>query len=97
MIQRELIPVTVVSFTAGKDEYGQKRQNGSTQRVVDMVVKIYQQTNTNDIRYIDVDLIGLTKDTTITDANQIIIGDNTYEVLQIIPSSRYTQVLMKKV
>lgn len=32
-----------------------------------MVVKLYQQSNTSDVRYIDVSTIGLTKDALITD------------------------------
>ena len=40
---------------------------GESKREVEMVVKLYQQSNTSDVRYIDVSTIGLTKDALITD------------------------------
>lgn len=97
MINREMQLVTVVSFTAGTDEYGQKRNNGQTTRQVEMMVKVYTQNRVNDIRYVDVTNIGLTKDNNITDENQIIIGEDTFEVMYVIPSTRYNQILLKKV
>lgn len=97
MINREMQLVSVVSFTTGKNAYGQKRKNGSTSRTVDMMVKTYTQTNVDDIRYTDVTDIGLTYDASITDENQIVIGEHTYQVLYVIPSRRLYQVLMKRV
>ena len=94
---REAKPVSVVSFTIGTDAYGQKRQLGSTTRTVEMFVKVYSQSNVSDIRYNDVTNIGLTKDSLITDENQIVIDGATYNVLYVIPSGRLHQVLMKKV
>ena len=97
MINREMQSVTVVSFTSGTDEYGQKRNNGQTTRQVEMMVKVYTQNKVNDIRYVDVTNIGLTKDNNITDKNQIIISEDTFEVMYVIPSTRYNQILLKKV
>ena len=97
MINRDKQLVKVITFTSGKDEYGRPRKNGSTKREVEMFVSIYQQRNVNDIRYVDVSTIGLTEDKDITDANQIMIGDDKYQVLYVIPSRRLYQVLMKKV
>ena len=94
---RELKPVSVVSFATGTDAYGQKRKQGSTTRTVEMVVKIYAQSNVSDARYCDVTNIGLTYDTSITDENQIVIDGATYNVLYVIPSGRMCQILMKKV
>ena len=94
---REAKPVSVVSFTTGTDAYGEKRKLGSTTRTVDMVVKIYSQTNVSDVRYCDITNIGLTYDASITDENQIIVNGTTYDVLYVIPSGRLHQVLMKKV
>lgn len=96
MIMREMKPVSVVTFTSGTDAYGQKNKNGSTTRTVDMVVKIYKQTNVDDIRFTDVTDIGLTYDKTITDANEVIIDGNHYNVLYVIPSNRLYQILLKK-
>lgn len=97
MINREFQKVSVVSFTTGKDAFGIKRNNGSTSRTVDMVVKIYQQQNTSDARYVNVTDIGLTYDKDINDANQIVVGEDTYDVLYVIPSNRLNQILMKRV
>ena len=97
MINRELRPVHLVSFPSGTDKYGQKIRQGETKQLIEMVVKIYSQTNVSDIRYNDVELIGLTK-ATVNDSQQIWIDDkNKYCVLYVIPSGRYTQILMKKV
>ncbi len=97
MIYREMQPVSVVSFTSGTDAYGQKRKNGSSSRVVDMFIRTYSQINVADVRYADVTDIGLTTDTAITDENQIEVGEQTYQVLYVIPSRRFYQILMKRV
>lgn len=97
IFNRELKPVSVVSFTTGTDAYGQKRKQGSTSRTVEMFVKVYSQSNVSDVRYCDVTNIGLTYDTSITDENQIVIDGATYNVLYVIPSGRMYQILMKKV
>lgn len=97
MINREMKQVQVLTYNAGKDAYGRPRKDGSVSHNADMMVKIYQQKNVDDIRYVDVTHIGLTADKTITDSNQIIIDDDTYQVLYVIPSNRLNQVLMKKV
>lgn len=96
MINREMKPVLLISFTSGTDKYGQKRNNGNTEEKIEMAVKVYSQTNVSDIRYNDVELIGLTK-TAVKDSQQIKIDDIVYQVLYVIPSGRYNQVLMKKV
>lgn len=96
MINREMKSVLLISFTSGTDKYGQKRNNGNTEETIEMAVKVYSQTNVSDIRYNDVELIGLTK-TAVKDSQQIKIDDIVYQVLYVIPSGRYNQVLMKKV
>lgn len=97
IFNRELKPVSVVSFATGTDAYGQKRKQGSTTRTVKMYVKVYAQSNVSDVRYCDVTNIGLTYDASITDENQIVIDGATYNVLYVIPSGRMYQILMKKV
>lgn len=96
MINREWQTVSVVSFTTGTDAYGQPHQSIESKRKIQMVVKIFQQTNTTDVRYNDITTIGLTTDSAITDKNQIIIGTDYYDVLYTIPSGRLTQILMRK-
>ena len=97
MINREMRKVSVVSFTSGKDAYGITRTQGSSSKEVDMVIKPYAQSNVDDVRYVDVTDIGLTYDKTITDNNQIIDGNKTFQIMYVIPSNRLYQILMKKV
>lgn len=89
--------VSVISFTDGKDSYGQRRKTVDTTREVEMMIRNYQQVNVQDVRYIDVTDIGLTFDSAITDANQISTSSGTYNVLYVIPSRRLNQILLKKV
>lgn len=96
MINREMRPVSVLTYIDTKDVYGQKRQQGYLTRDINMVCKIYQQTNTSDIRYVEVSLIGLTYDKDITDKNAIKIGNDIYDVLYVIPSGRLYQIMMRK-
>lgn len=96
MINREWKTVQVITFSNELDEYGQKRQGSSTSRDIQMVCKIYTQNNVDDPKYVDVDMLGLTKETNITDANQIEIDNVKYNIKYIIPSGRLTQILMNK-
>lgn len=89
--------VNVVSFTDGKDAHGQRRKVESSRREVEMMIRNYNRYNVNDVRFVDATDIGLTFDTAITDANQIISSSGTYNVLYVIPSRRLYQVFLKKV
>jgi len=97
MINREWQDVQVLTYSDDLDEYGQKRQGTPTVRIVEMVCKIYSQSNVDDPRYVDVDVIGLTKDKDITDENVIIIGDEKFNIKYVIPSSRLYQILMQRI
>lgn len=103
MINREWQDVEVLWYSSDLDEYGQKRQSEPTVQTVEMVCKIYSQTNVTDPRYIDIDVIGLVDSCFITDKNEVRIKENPfnipvgeYQVRYVIPSTRYTQVLMKR-
>lgn len=90
--------VQVISFTDEKTAYGERRKNSSSSREVEMMIRNYTQYNVADPRYLDATDIGLTFDTDITDANQIISTSGTkYNVLFIIPSKRLNQIFLKKV
>lgn len=89
--------VEVLTYTNERDSYGQKRQSEPTPREVEMDIKIFSQVNVSDVRYVDVDVIGLTYDNSITDANQIKFDGRVYDVKYVIPSSRLNQILMKRV
>lgn len=91
--------VNVITFTDGKDDYGQRRKVVDTNatREVEMMIRNYQQVNVTDVRFIDATDIGLTFDAAITDANQIISTSGTYNVLYVIPSRRLYQIFLKRV
>lgn len=95
MINREWQEATVLEYSPGIDARGQRRKTPSAERIIEIVPKIYSQTNVSDPRYVDVEIIGLTKDKDITTENRIQIGGNLYDVLYLIPSGRLTQVLMR--
>lgn len=96
MIQREWQKVSINSYANTVDEYGQKRTGKPTVVGVDMVVKPYLNTNVSDVRFVDVELIGLTK-APVEVGNTVTIGTDEYNVLYTIPSGRLLQVLMKKI
>ena len=96
MINREMRKVTIKSNSGEKNSYGQKL-GFDNPRVIDMVVKVYRQTNISDIRYNDITNIGLTYEVGITDKDQIIIDNKTYNVIYVIPSGKLHQIFMKKV
>lgn len=89
--------VQVISFTDEKTAYGERRKNSSSSREVEMMIRNYTQYNVADPRYLDATDIGLTFDTDITDANQIISTSGIYNVLYVIPSKRLNQIFLKKV
>lgn len=96
MINNEMKQVEVLTYSE-VDSVGQKRMGEPTTRTVDMFFKIYSQTNVADPRYLDIDLIGLSKDYNITTSNVIKIEDNKYTVKHTLTTPRYLVVFMKKV
>ena len=96
MLNREWKEVSVVTFKNIKDEYGQGRTEIDSTRTVLMVYKIYAQVTTDSPIYNDVEMIGIIKDKDITDSNQIVINNVNYNILHVIPSGKYLQVLMKR-
>ena len=97
MISRDMKRINVLAFNEGKDEYGRVHKTGNTVRTAEMSIKIYKQSNVNDIRYVDTTHIGLTADKNINIHNQIEYDGNKYQVLYVIPSHRLNQIFMKKV
>lgn len=96
MINNRLVKVKIVSFASGIDAYGQMRKGETAEEDAEMYITIYQQNNVDDIRYVDATHIGLTH-SALTDANQVRLGDDTFEVMQVVPTSRWNRVLLKKV
>ena len=97
MINNEMISVVVKEYVTGTDSYGQTRQGTAAERNVDMMLKLYNHSNTSDVRYADVEMIGLTSDKTITDKNVIIAAAQTYSVLFVNNAGRLAQVFLKEV
>ena len=101
MINNEMISVVVKEFVTGTDSYGQTRQGTAAERNVDMMLKLYSHfnnhSNTSDVRYVDVEMIGLTSDKTITDKNVIVAAAHTYNVLFVNNAGRLAQIFLKEV
>ena len=95
MINRENKEVEVLTYS-GVDSVGQRRMGEPTTKTVEMFYKTYSQTNVADPRYVDIDLIGLTKDFTINTSNVIKIENSKYSVKYTISTPRYLVVFMKK-
>lgn len=97
MLNRELRPVTVITYSDEVDKYGQKRQGASSTRTVNMFVKMYSNSIENNPRFNDIDYIGLTWDKNISSENQIQFDNKTCNVKYMIPSGRLSQIFMKVV
>lgn len=88
--------IKVRAFSDEIDDYGFKRKEAYEDRPIEAVVAIYSQKPVQDIRYNDCELIAITNDDNITDENEIIINDEAYQILHVIPSARKFQLLLKK-
>ena len=97
MINRDMNTVEVLTYSSTPDAYGQINQSTPTSRNTQMMIKWYSQNGVDDIRYQEVTDIGITKDSAITDNNKIRLGNQLWDVLQVIPSSRYNQILLRRV
>lgn len=96
MVCNEAIKVNVNSYSEIPDALGQIKKTITESREIEMYIKVFTQINVNDPRYIDADYIGLTEDKMITENNTISFGGKTYNVVQLVPTRRYTKVLLKK-
>lgn len=71
----------------------------STRSIVGCV-KINNKSYVTDIRYVDIDIIVLTKDNLVTDSNRLLINGQQYQIQTIIPAYTnrgYTQLLCKAI
>ena len=94
-ITRELQSATIKTYGTTVDRYGQLVQNDTT-RTADIAFKIYAQQNVQDPRYVDVEAVGLTKDTSIVPGEVISFAQGDYRVKYVIPSGRWTQLMLVK-
>ena len=93
-ITRELQSATIRANTATVDAYGQIVP-GAT-RTADIAFKIYAQQNVPDPRYVDVEAVGLTKDTSIVPGEVISFAQGDFRVKYVIPTGRWTQLMLVK-
>lgn len=93
-IQRELQSATVRGYTMNVDAYGQLE--AGLPRSIELSVKLYSQQNVDDPRYVDVDLVGLTKDTSIVPGEVISLAQGDYRVKYVIPTGRWQEILLSK-
>lgn len=94
MINNEMRTVTIKQFNETLNDYGEKVLSTDS-TTAEMMVKQYSQTNVQDPRFVDVQYIGLTK--AAISINEVVSIDGTdYMVLYVIPSGRYTQVMLKE-
>ena len=93
---RELQTVTVKAYGLTVDDYGQLEQGTPVTRTVDMALKVFSQVNVQDPRYVDVDMIGLTKDTSIVPGEVISLASGDYRVRYVVPTGRWQEILLAK-
>lgn len=88
--------VKKLTYSDELDEYGQQRQSEPTISDVKVIWKLNDQMNVNNPDYVDVDVILLTKDNSVSDSNQIMRGSDKYNIKKIIPG-KYNQIFLKRV
>ena len=101
-INRELQSVTVKGYAhesaepynLSVDTYGQLE--AGTPRSIKLAVKIYSQQNVQDPRYVDVEMVGLTKDTSIAPGEVVSLAQGDFRVKYVIPTGRWQEVLLTK-
>lgn len=96
MINNEMKSVEVLTYSE-VNSVGQKRMGEPTTKTVDMFIKIYSQSNVADPRYLDVDLIALSKDYEISTSNVIKVENDKYNVKFILKTPRYLVLYLKRV
>lgn len=95
-IQRELQSATIKTYGTTVDAYGQLEQGTPATRTADIAFKIFAQQNVQDPRYVDVEAVGLTKDTSIVPGEVISFAQGDFRVKYVIPSGRWTQLMLVK-
>lgn len=93
-IQRELQSATVKGYTMNVDAYGQLE--AGLPRSIELSVKLYSQQNVQDPRYVDVELVGLTKDKSIVPGEVVSLAQGDYRVKYVIPTGRWTELMLVK-
>ena len=93
-LTREFEPITIRTYTAGTDAYGAVNQGTYTDRTIQAVIKLNNQSKVLDPRYTDVTYVMITKDNTLTDAETVIYKGKEYPIKYLIPTHTYLTVLL---
>lgn len=93
-ITRELQSATIKGYsTLQTDDYGQLVPEAS--RNIEVMVKVYSQTNVQDPRYVDVELVGFTKDDVVP-GEVISLAQGDYRIKYVIPTARWHELMLTK-
>lgn len=95
-ITRELQSATIKTYGLTVDTYGQLEQGTPTTRQADIAFKVYAQQNVQDPRYVDVEAVGLTKDTSIVPGEVISFAQGDFRVKYVIPTGRWQELMLVK-
>ena len=95
-ITRGLQSATIKAYGTTVDAYGQLEQGTPTTRTADIAFKIYSQMNVTDPRYVDVEVVGLTKDKSIVPGEVITFAQGDYRVKYVIPTGRWQELMLVK-
>lgn len=95
-ITRELQSATIKAYGITVDAYGQLEQGTPVTRTADIAFKIYAQQNVADPRYVDVEAVGLTKDTSIVPGEVISFAQGDYRVKYVISTGRWQELMLVK-
>lgn len=94
-VTRELQSATIKTYGQTVDEYGQRTLSETT-RTADIAFKIYSQQNSADPRYVDIEMVGLTKDESIVPGEVISFAQGDFRVRYVIPTGRWRELLLVK-
>ena len=96
MINRELIPAILLTYDDTLDEYGQPRKTKPSEGDVKVTKpKLYRHSPEDDIRFNEVQYTSLTFNKSITDANELKIGDTIYSICFANNDGRLAQLFLK--
>lgn len=94
-ITRELQSATIKTYGTTTDAYGQLIQSETT-RTADIAFKVNMQQNVQDPRYVDVEMVGLTKDKSIVPGEVVSFAQGDFRVKYVVPTGRWQELLLAK-
>lgn len=94
MIQREWRKVIETKLSSTTDEYGQIKEDPTTEREIEVVLKQYQATNIQNPLYADITMIALTDDFSVDTDSIITVDGKKYGVKYTIPTRTYLEVFL---